>query len=111
MAASQAIEYKQYLYGVCVKKHYMERTTQQTVFEFVYKYQRPSVMNSLLHTALDITSCSLAYSLSVDLVNLFLCYLLALFSYMQQVILHHFCRVSTWKSCVQAPLKWCGEKK
>ena len=32
-------------------------------------------------------------------------------SYMQRVILHHFCRVSTWKSCVQAPLNWCGKKK
>ena len=40
--------------------------------KIVYKYQRPSVVNSLLPAESDITTCSLAYSLSGDIVNTFL---------------------------------------
>jgi len=46
----------------------------------VYQYQRPSIVNSLLCAESDITARSLAYSLSADIVNIFLCFLLQLLS-------------------------------
>jgi len=42
--------------------------------------KRPSIVNSLLHAESDITAHALAYSLSVDIVNIFLCHLLELLS-------------------------------
>src|SRR6267378_7276030 len=41
----------------------------------VYQYQRPSVVNKLRRAESDMTARALAYSLSVDIVNIFLCHL------------------------------------
>ena len=43
--------------------------------QVVYQYQRPSVVNSLLHAKSDMTAQALAYSLSGNSVKIFLCHL------------------------------------
>ena len=47
--------------------------------KFDYKYQRPSVVNSLLRAESDITAQTLAYSRFADIVKLLLCYLSEIF--------------------------------
>ena len=44
--------------------------------QVMYKYQRPRIVNSLLRAESDMTAQAQAYSLSVDVVKRFFCYLL-----------------------------------
>ena len=43
--------------------------------QVVHKYQRPRIVNSLLRAESDMTSQARVYSLSVDIVKRFSCYL------------------------------------